>query len=50
MYCKRTYHVFGEDIKAYVAWNHLGFDFINNLFRIENGDKTLFEDEESRPF
>ena len=50
MYCKRTYHVFGEDIKAYVTWNHLGFNFINNLFRIENGDKTLFEDEESRPF
>lgn len=50
MYCKRTYHVFGEDVKAYVTWNHLGFDFINNLFRIENGDKTLFEDEESRPF
>ena len=49
MYCKRTYHVFGEDIKAYVTWNHLGFNFINNLFRIENGDKTLFE-EESRPF
>lgn len=23
MYCKRTYHVFGEDIKAYVTWNHL---------------------------
>lgn len=50
MYCKRTYQVFGEDVKAYVTWNHLGFDFINNLFRIENGDKTLFEDEESRPF
>lgn len=50
MYCKRTYHVLGEDVKAYVTWNHLGFDFINNLFRIENGDKTLFEDEESRPF
>lgn len=50
MYCKRTYHVFGEDVKAYVTWNHLGFNFINNLFRIENGDKTLFEDEESRPF
>lgn len=50
MYCKRTYHVFGEDIKAYITWNHLGFNFINNLFRIENGDKTLFEDEESRPF
>lgn len=50
VYCKRTYHVFGDDIKAYVAWNHLGFNFINNLFRIENGDKTLFEDEESRPF
>lgn len=50
MYCKRMYHVFGEDIKAYVTWNHLGFNFINNLFRIENGDKTLFEDEESRPF
>lgn len=49
MYCKRTYHVFGEDIKAYVTWNHLGFNLINNLFRIENGDKTLFE-EESRPF
>ena len=49
MYCKRTYQVFGEDVKAYVTWNHLGFDFINNLFRIENGDKTLFE-EESRPF
>lgn len=50
MYCKRTYHVLGEDVKAYVTWNHLGFDFINNLFRIENGDKTLFKDEESRPF
>lgn len=50
MYCKRTYQVFGEDVKAYVTWNHLGFNFINNLFRIENGDKTLFEDEESRPF
>ena len=50
MYCKREYRVFGEDVKAYVTWNHLGFDFINNLFRIENGDKTLFEDEESRPF
>lgn len=50
MYCKRTYQVFGEDVKAYITWNHLGFDFINNLFRIENGDKTLFEDEESRPF
>lgn len=50
MYCKRTYHVLGEDVKAYVTWNHLGFDFINNLFRIENGDKTLFEDEKSRPF
>lgn len=50
MYCKRTYHVFGEDVKAYVTWNHVGFNFINNLFRIENGDKTLFEDEESRPF
>ena len=50
VYCKRTYHVFGDDIKAYVAWNHLGFNLINQLFRIENGDKTLFEDEESRPF
>ena len=50
MYCKKTYHVFGEDVKAYVTWNHVGFNFINNLFRIENGDKTLFEDEESRPF
>lgn len=50
VYCKRTYHVFGDDIKAYVAWNHLGFNLINQLFHMENSDKTLFEDEESRPF
>lgn len=49
VYCKRTYHVFGEDIKAYVAWNHLGFNLINQLFHMENSDKSLF-DEESRPF
>lgn len=50
VYCKRTYHVFGDDIKAYVAWNHLGFNLINQLFHMENSDKSLFEDEESRPF
>lgn len=49
VYCKRTYHVFGDDIKAYVAWNHLGFNLINQLFHMENSDKSLF-DEESRPF
>ena len=49
VYCKRTYHVFGDDIKAYVAWNHLGFNLINQLFQMENSDKSLF-DEESRPF
>lgn len=49
VYCKRTYHVFGDDIKAYVAWNHLGFNLINQLFHMENSDKSLFE-EESRPF
>ena len=49
VYCKRTYHVFGDDIKAYVAWNHLGFNLINQLFHMENSDKSLF-DEESRPY
>ena len=49
VYCKRTYHVFGDDIKAYVAWNHLGFNLINQLFHMENSDNSLF-DEESRPF
>lgn len=49
VYCKRTYHVFGDDIKANVAWNHLGFNLINQLFQMENSDKSLF-DEESRPF
>lgn len=49
VYCKRTYHVFGDDIKTYVAWNHLGFNLINQLFHMENSDKSLF-DEESRPF
>lgn len=49
VYCKRTYHVFGDDIKAYVAWNHLGFNLINQFFHMENSDKSLFEDE-SRPF
>jgi prophage antirepressor-like protein len=49
VYCKRTYHVFGDDIKAYVAWNHLGFNLINQLFQMENSDKSLF-DEDSRPF
>ena len=49
VYCKRTYHVFGDDIKAYVAWNHLGFNLINQLFHMGNSDKSLF-DEESRPF
>lgn len=49
VYCKRTYHVFGDDIKAYVAWNHLGFNLINQLFHMENSNKSLF-DEESRPF
>lgn len=49
VYCKRTYHVFGDDIKAYVAWNHLGFNLINQLFHMENSDKSFF-DEESRPF
>lgn len=49
MYCKRTYQVFGEDVKAYITWNHLGFNLINQLFHMENSDKSLF-DEESRPF
>lgn len=49
VYCKRTYHVFGDDIKAYVSWNHLGFNLINQLFQMENSDKSLF-DEDSRPF
>lgn len=49
VYCKRTYHVLGDDFKAYVTWNHLGFNLINQLFRMEKSDNSLF-DEESRPF